>query len=73
MNAADLKQEIETCLKFRREYKDHEGKHPFAVDEVVFRVDGNNLIFELWGGNLVFYDFKPHGAGSWYFDDTSGG
>lgn len=71
MNAQELHHEIEECLKLRREYTDHENKHPFK--EIEFRVEGENLIFELWGGEIVFHDLTSYGSGKFYFNDTSGG
>lgn len=63
MNAEQLKKDITECLKFRK------AAH---LPEMQFSVDGDSLVWQLWGLEIVFHDFKD-GGGRFYFNDTSGG
>lgn len=72
MSAYEMKDDIEACLRLRSEYSDPFGGHPFKVPTVSLQVREDTLVWNLWGGNLVFYDIHK-GHGKFYFEDTSGG
>ena len=63
------KNEIEDCLKFRREYKSINNTYPFrGQDKVELTQDGTDIIWSLWGCEIVLC-----ANGHWYVEDTSGG
>ena len=71
MTPQSLKELIEESLKFRKEYQNEDGTFPFK--EIELKVNGSELIWYLWGGEIVFYDITGYGSGQFYFNDTSGG
>ena len=61
--------EIEECLKFRREYKDYEGKNCFSgTDKIQLRQEGYYIVWSLWGCEIYLNTM----TGTWWVNDTSG-
>ena len=73
MTANELKTLIEETLKCRKEYTVCSGEQPFKNEPLCLRVEGDTLIWSLWGLELVFHSLSSFGSGKWYLNDTSGG